>query len=119
MTELLRAVARRAPGLVGSPWTFLLAVAATVTWVATGPIFDWSGGWVLWPATVTSIGAFLLVILLQYSQNRDTRALQLKLDEVIRALSEARSHLLRIERLSDEELREIETEFDRLRDADA
>jgi low affinity Fe/Cu permease len=105
--------------VVGSPWAFLLAVAVTIGWLASGPIFDWSGDWVLWPATITSVGAFLLVILLQYTQNRDTRALQLKLDEVIRAQSEARSRLLRIERLSDEELREIETEFDRLREADA
>jgi low affinity Fe/Cu permease len=118
VNALLIGLARAAPSIVGSPWTFLLAVGATTAWIATGPIFDWSGDWVLWPATITSVGAFLLVILLQYTQNRDTRALQLKLDEVIRAQSEARSHLLRLERLSDEELREIETEFDRLREAD-
>ena len=87
-----------------------------VLWVASGPLFGWSDNWVLWPATVTSVGAFLLVLLLQYSQNRDTRALQLKLDEVIRALGEARTHLVRLEQLSDEELDKIEEEFVTLRD---
>ena len=62
--------------------------------------------------------ALLLVVLLQYSQNRDTRALQLKLDEVIRSLAEARTHLLGLERLSDEELSKIEQEFQQLREDD-
>jgi low affinity Fe/Cu permease len=65
---------------------------------------------------VTSVGAFLLVLLLQYSQNRDTRAIQLKLDEVIRALDEARTTLVRLEHLPDEELDRIEEEFASLRD---
>ena len=69
----------------------------------------------LWPATVTSVGAFLLVLLLQYTQNRDTRAIQLKLDELIRSLDRARTQLVRLEQLSDEELAEIESEFQELR----
>ena len=115
MIALFRRIAARAPGVVGSPWTFFGAVAATLAWVITGPIFRWSGGWVLWPATLTSIGAFLLVILLQYTQNRDTRAVQLKLDELIRSFGQARTQLVRLEQLSDEELAEIEAEFQELR----
>jgi low affinity Fe/Cu permease len=118
MRFLCRSIASRAPGFVGNPWTFLVAVGVVVAWVASGPLFGWSGGWVLWPATVTSVGAFLLVLLLQYSQNRDTRAIQLKLDELIRSLDAARTQLVRLEELSDEELTEIEEEFAALREED-
>ena len=113
-TQLRRFVAG-APAFVGSPWTFFAAAAATVIWIATGPLFRWSAGWVLWPATVSSVAAFLLVLLLQYTQNRDTRAIQLKLDELIRSLGQARTQLVRLEQLSDEELAEIEDEFRELR----
>jgi low affinity Fe/Cu permease len=113
-------IARGAPGAVGSSSAVVGLVAATVVWLALGPVFGFSDAWLLVPSAVASIAALLLVALLQYSQNRDTRALQLKLDEVIRAVGEARTDLLRLERLSDEELAQIETEFDRLRhDADA
>ncbi len=115
MEHLFRRIAARAPSIVGSPRTFGLTVLAIVVWLATGPLFGWSGGWVLWPATVTSVGAFLLVLLLQYSQNRDTRAIQLKLDELIRSLDQARTHLVRLEHLSDQELDQIEDEFTELR----
>jgi low affinity Fe/Cu permease len=113
---LCRYVAAQAPGFVGNPWTFLVALGVVLAWVASGPLFGWSGGWVLWPATVTSVGAFLLVLLLQYSQNRDTRAIQLKLDELIRSLDAARTQLVQLEELSDEELTEIEEEFAALRE---
>jgi low affinity Fe/Cu permease len=115
MTSVLRRIAARAPGVVGSPWTFLIGIAVVIAWVATGPLFDFSEGWVLWPATITSVGAFLLVLLLQYTQNRDTRAIQLKLDELIRSLGDARTHLVRLEHMSDEELTRIEDEFRELR----
>jgi low affinity Fe/Cu permease len=118
MRFLCRYVASRAPAFVGNPWTFLVALGVVLAWVASGPLFGWSGGWVLWPATVTSVGAFLLVLLLQYSQNRDTRAIQLKLDELIRSLDAARTQLVQLEELSDEELTEIEEEFAALREED-
>jgi low affinity Fe/Cu permease len=114
--HLGKRVARTFPGIVGSPWTFLVALGSVVVWIALGPVFAWSSAWVLWPATVTSVGAFLLVILLQYSQNRDTRVLQLKLDELIRSVTEARTQLVRLEHLSDEELDEVERDLTRVRD---
>ena len=116
MKELIRRFASRAPTVIGNPYTFPAGLVLVVLWVALGPVFGWSGGWVLWPATVTSVAAFLLVLLLQYTQNRDTRAIQLKLDELIRGLEQARTHLVRLEQLSDEELAEIEAEFSELRD---
>ena len=116
MFRKLCRIASRAPAIVGSPWVFVGALGATLVWLATGPLFDWSSGWVLWPATVTSVGAFLLVLLLQYTQNRDTRAIQLKLDELIRGIGETRTELVRLEQLADEELDEIEKEMHALRD---
>jgi low affinity Fe/Cu permease len=111
-----RSFARRVPEWVGSPFAFLASVVGVLVWLALGPAFDWSGGWVLWPATLTSVGAFLLVLLLQYSQNRDTRVLQLKLDELLRGVEQTRTGLVRLESLSDDELERIEAEFRRLRE---
>jgi low affinity Fe/Cu permease len=107
----VRRIAARAPTLAGSPWTFLVALAVTAAWFAAGPLFGYSDNWILIPATATSVGAFLLVLLLQYTQNRDTRAIQLKLDELLRALESARGDLVRLESKSDEELAEIEREL--------
>jgi low affinity Fe/Cu permease len=119
LKQLLHGVARVAPSVVGSTGAFLGVVGATLVWLATGPAVNFSDGWLLVPSALASIVALILVVLLQYSQNRDTRALQLKLDEVIRSVADARSHLLRVERLSDEELTKIETEFDQLREESA
>lgn len=116
MRALARRLAAASPHVVGSPLTFVLALAVTLAWLLSGPLFHWSDNWILVPATATSIGAFLLVLLLQYSQNRDTRALQLKLDELIRSLGQARTQLVRLENMSDEELEQIESEFNALRE---
>jgi len=78
-----------------------------------------AGGWFSRTSAVASIVALLLVVLLQASQNRDTKAVQLKLDEVIRSVSEARTDLVRLEHRSDDELAQIEEEFERIRDEDA
>ena len=115
MIELWRRIAARAPAAVGNPWTFLITLAATAAYIATGPIFDWSGTWLLILATVPSVGAFLLVMLLQYTQNRDTRAVQLKLDELIRSLDQARTEFVGLEQRPDEELGAIEGSFAQLR----
>ena len=116
MREAVRRLAAVSPRLVGSPLTFVIALAVTLAWLVSGPFFHWSDNWILVPATATSVGAFLLVLLLQYSQNRDTRALQLKLDELIRSLGRARTQLVRLEHMTDEELEQIESEFSALRE---
>jgi low affinity Fe/Cu permease len=118
--DAYRLVARVAPGIVGSPKTVILMLAATVAWVALGPFAGFSDAWLLVPSAVASIVALFLVIILQYSQNRDTRSIQLKLDEVILSISDARTHLVRLEARSDDELAKVEEEFEQVRkDLDA
>jgi low affinity Fe/Cu permease len=117
MQAPIRRVAARAPVILGSPWAFVGGLLSVLGWLAVGPFVGWSSQWLLVPASVTSIFAFLLVLVLQYSQNRDTRTVQLKLDELIRSLGDARTNLVRLEQLSDEELDAIEAEFHRLRRA--
>jgi low affinity Fe/Cu permease len=115
LRRLAQEAARAAPGIIGSAASFLLLALATLVWLALGPAFAFSSGWLLVPSAAASIVALLLVVLLQYSQNRDTRSLQLKLDEMIRAVGEARTELIRLEELSDDQLAEIEGDFRRLR----
>jgi low affinity Fe/Cu permease len=113
--QAIRFIARVAPGVVGSAEAIAFLIVVMVVWIGLGPIVGFSDAWLLVPSAVASIVALLLVLLLQYSQNRDTRALQLKLDEVIRSVSDARTHLVRLEGRSDEELEQMEAEFEQLR----
>ena len=117
--RLIRRLALRTPEIVGSPRMFLLAIVLAAAWVVTGPFVGFGNAWLLWPSAVASVVTFLIVFSLQYTQNRDTRAIQLKLDELIRSLDAARTQLVRLEELSDEELTEIEEEFAALREEDA
>jgi len=114
--KLLLRIARRSPDFVGSPFAFLLATVSVVLWLAVGPFVGFSDAWLVFPATATSIGAFLIVFLIQFSQNRDMAVVQLKLDELIRGLSDARTHLVGLEHLPDEELANVAEEFARLRE---
>jgi low affinity Fe/Cu permease len=113
--ELWRRIAAHVPGAVGNPWTFLVTVAITIGYIASGPFFGWSNNWILILATVPSVAAFLLVMLLQYTQNRDTRAVHLKLDELIRSLDDARTEFVRLEERPDDEIGAIEESFAQLR----
>ena len=117
--KLLLRFARRSPDLVGSPWAFVLAAASIVLWLAVGPFVGFSEAWLVLPATATSIGAFLIVFLIQFSQNRDMAVVQLKLDELIRGLDDARTHLIGLEHRSDEELAKVTQEFTSLREGEA
>jgi low affinity Fe/Cu permease len=114
---LVRVLARRAPEAIGSTASLAALTLLTLLWLAAGPFVSFSDAWLLVPSAGASIVALLLVVLLQYSQNRDTRALQLKLDELISSLDAARSELVGLERRSEEELKEIEDDFERLRAA--
>ena len=109
----VRGIARKAPEYVGSPWAFVLSLVSVLVWLALGPLFAWSNAWLVLPATATSIFAFLIVVLIQYTQNRDTRAIQLKLDEIILEVG-TRKDLVRLEHLTDEEIDRIERDFLRL-----
>lgn len=118
MNEVFRRFAERTARAVGSPWAFALVVLLSVVWLALGPVFGFSDTWQLTMNTVASQITFLIAFLLQNTQNRDTRALQLKLDELLRTAEGARSGLINLEALSDEELAQLEQEFARLRGRD-
>ena len=98
----------------GRPAAFALAVGAIVVWLLSGPIFQWSDTWQLVINTGTTIVTFLMVFLIQNTQNRDTAALQLKIDELIRANEKARNRLLRLEEMSEEEMNHVKDAFVRL-----
>src|SRR5690242_19207890 len=117
--RLLRRLALRTPELVGSPWAFLVAILLTIVWLVVGVLVGWSDAWLLWPSAIASVVTFLIVFSLQYTQNRDTRALQLKLDELLRGSDRTRTQLVKLERLSDEELTQIEQEIVELRDEES
>lgn len=102
--------------MVGRPIAFAAAAALIVLWLLTGPVFGFSDTWQLIINTGTTIITFLMVFLIQNSQNRDTQAIQIKLDELIRATSGAHVALLDLERLSEEELSEIRKDYGRLAD---
>ena len=104
-------VARRVSDVVGSVWAFLLAVGVVIVWACTGPIFRYSDTWQLVINTGTTIVTFLMVFLIQSTQNRDAKAVHLKLDELIRAVHGARNQLVDLEHLSEDELEELADEF--------
>ena len=97
--------------MTGKPVTFVLAVVLVVIWAATGPIFKFSDTWQLVINTGTSIATFLMVFLIQNTQNRDTIALQVKLDELIRALAEARNEIIEVDDLDEKQLEEKRQEL--------
>src|SRR5881409_4282739 len=99
----------------GQPMTFLAAVGIIVVWAVTGPMFHFSDTWQLIINTGTTIVTFLMVFLIQNTQNRDAKAVHLKLDELIRALKGARNHLVDLEKLSDEDLKKLEKQFQSMR----
>ncbi len=114
MSEKFRIVAHRASNAVGSPWAFLLAVAVILVWGVTGPLFHYSDTWQLVINTGTTIVTFLMVFLIQNAQNRDARAIHLKLDELLRAVDGARTGMVNLEALSDAELLRLQDEFEKM-----
>jgi len=114
--EVFRRFAHQASGVVGTPWAFAVATLAVVVWALLGRVFHYSDTWQLVINTATTIVTFLMVFLIQNTQNRDARAIQLKLDELIRGLKGARNWLVDLENVSDEELDKIEREFKRVRE---
>jgi low affinity Fe/Cu permease len=116
MRDLFRQFARIAADSVGSPAAFLLGVGVTLVWAVTGPYFKYSDTWQLVINTSTSIGTFLIVFLIQNTQNRDAKVMHLKLDELIRAVKPARTELVQMETMTDAELDELQQEFQSCRD---
>ncbi len=116
LQDAFRLFARTASFVLGSAWAFVVAVTIIVVWAITGPAFRFSDTWQLIINTGTTIVTFLMVFLIQNSQNRDTKSIQIKLDELIRALSGARNDMLDLEKMSDDQLRSLEKEFEKLGD---
>ncbi|HWN94148.1 MAG TPA: low affinity iron permease family protein [Methylomirabilota bacterium] len=112
--EQFRKFAQSTAHFTGTPWVFLLACLAIAVWAVTGPLFHFSDTWQLVINTGTTIVTFLMVFLIQNTQNRDTRAIHLKLDELIRAMKGARNNLVNLEEMSDEELDKLHEEFQRV-----
>jgi len=115
VSDAFRVFARRSSMMLGSAWAFAGAVLVIVVWILTGPTFHFSDTWQLIINTATTVITFLMVFLIQNTQNRDAKAMHLKLDEMIRALKGARNQLVDLEDLSDEDLKKLEEQFQRLR----
>jgi low affinity Fe/Cu permease len=116
MNEIFRKLSQRISIVVGSPWAFTFALVVILVWAITGPLFHFSDTWQLVINTGTTIITFLMVFLIQNTQNRDARAMHVKLDELIRSIETARNSLVDIENLPDETLNTVQKEFKELRE---
>lgn len=114
MGDVFHRFARRTADLVGRPSAFALAATIILGWALTGPFFGFSDTWQLVINTGTTIVTFLIVFLIQNTQNHDALAINLKLDELIRAVRQARTRLVDLEALTDEELERLHEEFRQL-----
>lgn len=106
--------ARFAANAAGTPMTFALAVASIIIWAVLGPVFGYSDTWQLVINTATTIVTFLMVFLIQNTQNRDTQALQLKLDELIRATKGAHNLMLALDKMDDSQLKRLQALYEKL-----
>lgn len=113
MDRLFTAIANRVSAFVGQPIAFILALAIVIVWGVTGPIFQYSDTWQLVINTGTTIVTFLMVFVIQNSQNRDAAAIQAKLDELIRATEGPRNEFIGIEHMTDKELEDIRKALER------
>jgi low affinity Fe/Cu permease len=102
---------------LGSTWAFACAGLVIAAWAATGPIFHFSNRWATVISTATTLLTFLMVLLIQNTQNRDSRAINLKLNELIRAMDNARNQMIDIERLTDHELDEMQAMYEKVKTA--
>jgi low affinity Fe/Cu permease len=108
--------ATQAANWVGTKWAFVLAMLVIVVWLASGPYFHYSNTWQLIINTGTTVITFLVVFLIQNTQNRDARAIHLKLDEIIKSIDKAHNEMIDIEHLSDAELEKLAQRYQRVRE---
>ncbi len=115
MNDFFHKIAHKSSELVGSASAFVVSVIVVLVWALAGPYYDYSDTWQLIINTATTVLTFLMVFLIQNTQNRDAKAIHLKLDELIRAMKSARNQLVDLENMSDEELEQLQREFERIR----
>jgi low affinity Fe/Cu permease len=114
MTDAFRRFAQLCSNAVGSSWTFLIAGLVIIVWAVTGPYFHYSDTWQLVINTGTSVVTFLMVFIIQNSQNRDARTMQMKLNELLCAIENARTGLVNLENLDEADLIRLQKEFQRI-----
>jgi low affinity Fe/Cu permease len=114
LNSSFRQISKRTAEIMGTPAAFLGAVLVILIWAGSGPVFKFSDTWQLVINTATTIITFLMVFLIQNTQNRDSRAIHLKLDELIKAVHTARNSVIDLDRLTDEEMQELEDEYKKL-----
>ncbi|HEY6248111.1 MAG TPA: low affinity iron permease family protein [Pyrinomonadaceae bacterium] len=115
LNESFRRFSAYAAGVLGSPWLFVMNVMLILIWLLSGPFFHFSDTWQLLVNTATTVFTYLAVFLIQNTQNRDAKAVHLKLDELISSVAGARNRLVDLEDLSDEELAQLQDQFRKLR----
>ncbi len=115
MNEAFRKFASHISRWAGSTWAFIIALLVIAGWAISGPLFSFSDTWQLTINTGTTIVTFLMVFLIQNTQYRDSKAINLKLDELIRVMKEARNNMVDLENATDEELESLERQFQRIR----
>jgi low affinity Fe/Cu permease len=116
MHETFRKLAHTASIKLGSPWAFGIALILIIVWALSGPFLAFSTTWQLIINTATTVLTFLMVFLIQNTQNRDAKAIHLKLDELIRAVRSARNEMIDLEDMSDAQLDSLQDEFAKVRD---
>jgi low affinity Fe/Cu permease len=114
MKDFFRKFSHQTSEIVGSPGAFITALALLLIWALSGPVFHFSDTWQLVINTATTIITFLMVFLIQNTQNRDAKALHLKMDELIRSMEGARNRMVDLEELSDDELEQLKSQFRRI-----
>jgi len=115
LNESFRRFSTYAASVLGSPWLFVINVVLILIWLVSGPFFHFSDTWQLLVNTATTVFTYLAVFLIQNTQNRDAKAVHLKLDELISSVAGARNRLVDLEDLSDEELADLQDQFRKLR----
>jgi low affinity Fe/Cu permease len=116
MKDFFRLFSEKVARAVGSYWAFLAALLTVAVWAMTGPVFGYSDTWQLFINTGTTIVTFLMVFLIQNSQNRQAQIVTLKLDELLRSAEHARTGLVELDSMSDDDLEHVQQEFERLRE---
>src|SRR6185369_14914608 len=114
LSEMLEQFAHRVTVWSGSSWAFLIALAVVVVWAATGPLFGFSDTWQLVINTGTTIATFLMVFLIQRSQNKDALAIHLKLNEIVAAIEGSSNRLIDVEDLTEEEIELLHRHYRKL-----